>query len=99
MAQDERGAQMANPTSDTEMGIDTEDLTKGLEEPSERPEEEQSEKALLHSNLEEQHHLLCILKQKSRGCTQTRHRGVEQLSMELEKLRTDDTVKMKTQSQ
>lgn len=99
VAQDERGTQMASPTSDTEMVIDTEDLTKGLEEPSERPEEEQSEKALLHSNLEEQHHLLCILKQKSRGCTQTRHRGVEQLSMELEKLRTDDTVKMKTQSQ
>ncbi|KFQ66284.1 Coiled-coil domain-containing protein 89, partial [Phaethon lepturus] len=59
---------------------------------------EKSEKALLHSRLEQQHHLICILKKKAddaRKCC----RGLEQLNMELEKLRTEDAVKMKTQTQ
>ncbi|NXR03574.1 CCD89 protein, partial [Sagittarius serpentarius] len=60
--------------------------------------EEESEKALLHSRLEQQHHLICILKKKAddaRKCC----RGLEQLNRELEKLRTEDAVKMKTQTQ
>ncbi|KAM9602030.1 LOW QUALITY PROTEIN: coiled-coil domain-containing protein 89 [Morphnus guianensis] len=95
---DEREAGMANSTSDPETGKDMEDLTKGLEELRESPEEEKSEKALLHSRLEQQHHLICTLKKKADDA-QKRCRGLEQLNMELEKLRTEDAVKMKTQTQ
>ncbi|XP_050771143.1 coiled-coil domain-containing protein 89 [Gymnogyps californianus] len=98
MAQDEREAGMTNSTSDPETGKDMEDLTKGLEEFCESPEEEESEKALLHSRLEQQHHLICILKKKADDARK-RCRGLEQLNMELEKLRTEDAVKMKTQTQ
>ncbi|XP_074906673.1 coiled-coil domain-containing protein 89 [Buteo buteo] len=98
MALDEREAGMANSTSDPEMGKDTEDLTKGLEELRESPEEEKSEKALLHSRLQQQHHLICILKKKADDACK-RCRDLEQLNMELEKLRTEDAVKMKTQTQ
>lgn len=97
MALDEREAGMANSTSDPEMGKDTEDLTKGLEKLHESPEEK-SEKALLHSRLEQQHHLICILKKKADDARK-RCRDLEQLNMELEKLRTEDAVKMKTQTQ
>ncbi|KAF1531545.1 Coiled-coil domain-containing protein 89, partial [Eudyptula minor] len=75
-----------------------EDLTQGLEELCESPEEEKSEKALLHSRLEQQHHLICMLKKNAddaRKCCE----GLEQLNMELEKLRTEDAVKMKAQTQ
>ncbi|KAM7131793.1 LOW QUALITY PROTEIN: coiled-coil domain-containing protein 89 [Ciconia maguari] len=87
---------MANPTSDPETGKDMEDLTKGLEELCESPKEK-SEKALLHSCLEQQHHLICMLKKKAddaRKCC----KSLEQLNMELEN-RTEDAVKMKTQTQ
>uniref|UniRef100_A0A8D0KT77 Coiled-coil domain containing 89 n=1 Tax=Strix occidentalis caurina TaxID=311401 RepID=A0A8D0KT77_STROC len=98
MAQDERQAGMANPTSDPEMSKDVEDMTKGLEELCESPEEEKSEKALLHSHLEQQHHLICILEKKADDAHK-RCRGLEQLNVELEKLRTEDAVKMKTLTQ
>ncbi|NXN62861.1 CCD89 protein, partial [Himantopus himantopus] len=62
------------------------------------PEEENSEKALLHSRLEQQHHLICILKKKADDAHK-RCRDLEQLNVELEKLRIEDAVKMKTQSQ
>ncbi|NXA29638.1 CCD89 protein, partial [Ibidorhyncha struthersii] len=77
---------------------DMEDLPQGLEELHESPEEENSEKALLHSRLEQQHHLICILKKKANDARK-RCRDLEQLNMELEKLRIEDVVKMKTQSQ
>ncbi|KAM6417403.1 coiled-coil domain-containing protein 89 [Pluvialis apricaria] len=96
MAQDEREAGMVN-SSDPETGKDMEDLPKGLEELHESPKEN-SEKALLHSRLEQQHHLICILKKKADDARK-RCRDLEQLNMELEKLRTEDAVKMKTQSQ
>ncbi|KAF1610775.1 UNVERIFIED_CONTAM: Coiled-coil domain-containing protein 89, partial [Eudyptes pachyrhynchus] len=64
----------------------------------ESPEEEKSEKALLHSRLEQQHHLICILK-KNADDARKRCKGLEQLNMELEKLRTEDAVKMKAQTQ
>lgn len=98
MAQDEREAGIANSTSDPEMGKDTEDLTKGLEKLCESPEEEKSEKALLHSRLEQQHRLICILKKKADDARK-RCKSLEQLNMELEKLRTEDAVKMKSQTQ
>ncbi|KGL90214.1 Coiled-coil domain-containing protein 89, partial [Charadrius vociferus] len=60
--------------------------------------EKSSEKVLLHSRLEQQHHLICILKKKADDARK-RCRDLEQLNMELEKLRTEDAVKMKTQSQ
>lgn len=98
VAQDEREVRMANPRSDPEMGKDMEDLTKGLEELSESPKEEKSQRALLHSHLEQQHHLICILKKKA-GNARKRCRGLEQLNVELENLRTEDAVKMKSQTQ
>ncbi|KFQ76955.1 Coiled-coil domain-containing protein 89, partial [Phoenicopterus ruber ruber] len=60
--------------------------------------EEKSEKALLHSRLEQQHHLICILKKKADDA-RIRCRGLEQQNVELEKLRTEDAVKMKSQTQ
>ncbi|NXO55104.1 CCD89 protein, partial [Aramus guarauna] len=60
--------------------------------------EEKREKALLRSRLEEQHRLICILKNKADDARK-RCRGLEQLNTELEKLRTEDAVKMKTQTQ
>lgn len=98
MAQDEREAGIANCTGDPEMGKDTEDLTKGLEKLCKSPEEEKSEKTLLHSRLEQQHRLICILKKKADDARK-RCKSLEQLNMELEKLRTEDAVKMKTQTQ
>ncbi|PKK23357.1 coiled-coil domain containing 89 [Columba livia] len=97
VAQDEREVGMANPRSDPEMDKDMEDLTKGLEELSESPEEK-SKRALLHSHLEQQHHLICILKKKADDARK-RCRGLEQLNVELENLRTEDAVKMKSQMQ
>lgn len=96
MAQDEREAGMVN-SSNPETGKDLEDLPKGLEELHESLKEKNSEKALLHSCLEQQHHLICILKKKADDARK-RCRDLEQLNMELEKLRTEDAVKMKTQS-
>ncbi|NXN25248.1 CCD89 protein, partial [Nycticryphes semicollaris] len=81
-----------------ETGKDMEDLTKGLEELCESPREEKSGKALLHSRLEQQHHLICILKKKADD-VHKRCRDLEQLNVELEKLRTEDAEKMKTQTQ
>ncbi|NXL51501.1 CCD89 protein, partial [Podilymbus podiceps] len=60
--------------------------------------EEESEKALLHSRLEQQHQLICMLKKKADDARK-RCSGLEQLNAELEKLRTEDAVKMKTQMQ
>ncbi|KFV46576.1 Coiled-coil domain-containing protein 89, partial [Tyto alba] len=60
--------------------------------------EEKSEKTLLRSPLEQQHHLICILKKKADDACKC-CRGLEQLNTELEKLRTEDAVKMKTQTQ
>ncbi|NXH70992.1 CCD89 protein, partial [Hydrobates tethys] len=60
--------------------------------------EEKSEKALLHSRLEQQHRLICILKKKADDARK-RCKGLEQLNVELEKLRTEDAVKIKTQTQ
>ncbi|KAM6140442.1 coiled-coil domain-containing protein 89 [Pterocles gutturalis] len=98
MAQEEREAGMANPTSDPEMGKDMEDLRKGLEEICETPDEEKTEEALLRSRLEQQHHLICTLKKKAddaRKCC----KSLEQLNMELEKMRAEDAVKIQTQTQ
>ncbi|NXW33570.1 CCD89 protein, partial [Phaetusa simplex] len=71
---------------------------KGLKELCESPGEEKSEKALLHSRLERQHQLICILKKKADD-VRKRCRDLEQLNMELEKLRTEDALKEKTQTQ
>ncbi|NWH54436.1 CCD89 protein, partial [Fregata magnificens] len=60
--------------------------------------EEKSEKSLLRSRLEQQHHLICMLKKKADNARK-RCKGLEQLNVELEKLRTEDAVKMKTQTQ
>uniref|UniRef100_A0A663LP91 Coiled-coil domain containing 89 n=1 Tax=Athene cunicularia TaxID=194338 RepID=A0A663LP91_ATHCN len=57
-----------------------------------------SEKALLHSHLEQQHHLICILEKKADDAHK-RCRSLEQLNVELEKLRAEDAVKMKTLTQ
>ncbi|NXE90359.1 CCD89 protein, partial [Menura novaehollandiae] len=80
-----------------ETGKDMEDLTKGLEELCESSRE-RSEEALLLSPLEEQQHLISMLKKKVDD-THKRCRGLEQLNMELEKLRAEDAVKIKTQTQ
>ncbi|KAM6099839.1 LOW QUALITY PROTEIN: coiled-coil domain-containing protein 89 [Theristicus caerulescens] len=87
---------MANPASDPEKGKDVEDLRKGLEELCESPEEEKSEKALLHSP-PEQHHLIC--RKKKADDAHKCCKGLEQLTAELEKLRREDAVTMKTQTQ
>ncbi|OPJ74664.1 coiled-coil domain-containing protein 89 [Patagioenas fasciata monilis] len=88
---------MANPRSDSEMGQDMEDLTKGLKELSESPKEK-SERALLHSHLEQQHYLICIPKKKADNACKC-CRGLEQLNVELHNPRTEDAVKMKSQTQ
>ncbi|XP_035185684.1 coiled-coil domain-containing protein 89 isoform X2 [Oxyura jamaicensis] len=98
MAQDEREAGMASPTSDPEVGRDGEDLTKGPEVLCEGPEGEKSEKALLRARLEEQHRLICVLKKKADDARK-RCKGLEQLNMELEKLRLEDAVKLESQTQ
>ncbi|XP_032534167.1 coiled-coil domain-containing protein 89 isoform X2 [Chiroxiphia lanceolata] len=96
MAQDERGAGMANSTGDLETSKDMDDLTKGLEELCDISKERR-EKALLLLHLEEQHHLMSMLTKKADD-TQKRCRALEQLNMELEKLRTEDALKIKTQT-
>ncbi|XP_064501048.1 LOW QUALITY PROTEIN: coiled-coil domain-containing protein 89 [Pseudopipra pipra] len=96
MAQDERGAGMANSTGDLETGKDMDDLTKGLEELCDISKERR-EKALLLLHLEEQHHLMSMLTKKADD-TQKRCRALEQLNMELEKLRTEAALKIKTQT-
>ncbi|NXV14973.1 CCD89 protein, partial [Cepphus grylle] len=60
--------------------------------------EEKSEEALLHLHLEQQHQLIYILKKKADD-VRKRCRDLEQLNMELEKLRTEDALKVKTQTQ
>lgn len=88
---------MANSTSDSKMRKLIEDLTKGLKELCRSPKDEKSEKALLYSHLEQQHHLICMLKKKAEDAY--KHcKGLEQQNMELEKLRTEDAVKMKAQT-
>ncbi|NXB66587.1 CCD89 protein, partial [Struthidea cinerea] len=59
---------------------------------------ERSEEALLLSHLEQHHHLTSMLKKKEED-THERCRDLEQLNMELEKLRAEDAVKIKTQTQ
>lgn len=88
---------MANHRSDEEMGKDAEDLTEGMQTPCGSPEEKR-EKALLRARLEEQHRLICILKKKTDDARK-RYRSLEQLNVELEKLRLEDAVKLKTQTQ
>ncbi|XP_063181834.1 coiled-coil domain-containing protein 89-like [Chroicocephalus ridibundus] len=75
-----------------------EDLTEGLKELCESPGEEKSEKAPLHSRLERQHQLICRLKKKT-DRVRKRCRDLEQLNVDLEKLRTEDALKEKTQTQ
>ncbi|XP_027533335.1 coiled-coil domain-containing protein 89 [Neopelma chrysocephalum] len=91
-----RGAGMANSTGAPETGKDMDDLTKGLEELCDISKEWR-EKALLLSHLEEQHHLISTLTKKADD-TQKRCRALEQLNTELEKLRTEDALKIKTQT-
>ncbi|KAI1242086.1 coiled-coil domain-containing protein 89, partial [Lamprotornis superbus] len=74
-----------------------EDLTEGLEELSESSKE-QSEEAVLLSHLEQHHHPVSILRKKVDD-THECCRDLEQLNMELEKLRAEDAVKIKTQTQ
>lgn len=88
---------MTTSTGDPETGKDMEDLTKGLEELCESSEE-QSEEALLLSHLAQHHHLVSMLKKKVDD-TCERCRDLEQLNMELERLRAEDAVKIKTQTQ
>ncbi|NWS33424.1 CCD89 protein, partial [Polioptila caerulea] len=59
---------------------------------------EQSEEVLLLSHLEHHHHLVSVLKKKVDD-THEHCRDLEQLNMELEKLRAEDAVKIKTQTQ
>uniref|UniRef100_A0A8B9EYQ1 Coiled-coil domain containing 89 n=1 Tax=Amazona collaria TaxID=241587 RepID=A0A8B9EYQ1_9PSIT len=98
MAQNGGEAAMANSTSDSKMRKVIEELTKALKELCRSPEDEKSEKVLLQSVLEQQHHLICTLKKKAEDAY--KHcKGREQQNMELEKLRTEDAVKMKAQTQ
>ncbi|NXT79468.1 CCD89 protein, partial [Zapornia atra] len=60
--------------------------------------EEKSERAVLQSRVEQQHRLVCILKEKADDANK-RCRSLEQLKAELEKLRTEDAMKMKAQAQ
>ncbi|NXB09931.1 CCD89 protein, partial [Cnemophilus loriae] len=57
-----------------------------------------SEEVLLLSHLEQHHHLISVLKKKADD-THERCRDLEQLNMELEKLRAEDALKIKTQTQ
>lgn len=88
---------MASSAGDPETGKVMEDLTKGLEELCESSKE-RSEEVLLLSHLEQHHHLISMLRKKEED-TQERCRDLEQLNMELEKLRAEDAVKIKTQTQ
>ncbi|OWK53698.1 Coiled-coil domain-containing protein 89 [Lonchura striata] len=88
---------MADFTGDPETGKEVEDLTKNLEELCESSKE-QSEEVLLLSCLEQHHHLGSILKKKVDD-THKHCRDLEQLNIELEKLRGEDAVKIKTQTQ
>ncbi|XP_072183014.1 coiled-coil domain-containing protein 89 [Excalfactoria chinensis] len=97
LAQEDGEAAVANHTSDEEMGKDIEDLTKGMQTPCGSPEEKR-EKALLRARLEEQHRLICILKKKTDDARE-RCKSLEQLNVELEKLRLEDAVKLKNQTQ
>lgn len=60
--------------------------------------EERGEEALLLSHLEQHHPLVSVLKKKVDD-THELCRDLEQLNMELEKLRAEDAVKIKTQTQ
>ncbi|NXU48934.1 CCD89 protein, partial [Turnix velox] len=60
--------------------------------------EEKSQKALLHSRLEQQNHMICLLKKKADD-TRKSCRDLEQLDIELEKLMIEDALKMKTLTQ
>ncbi|XP_061199669.1 coiled-coil domain-containing protein 89 [Neopsephotus bourkii] len=97
MAQNGGQEAMANSTSDSKMRKVIEDLTKSLKELCRSPEDEKSEKALLQSHLE-QHHLICMLKKKAEDAYK-QCKGLKQQNMELEKLRREDAVKMKAQTQ
>ncbi|NXB15621.1 CCD89 protein, partial [Rhagologus leucostigma] len=59
---------------------------------------EKSEEALLLSHPEQHHHLISMLKKKEDGTNEC-SRDLEQLNMELEKMRAEDAVKIKTQTQ
>ncbi|NXD92914.1 CCD89 protein, partial [Chaetorhynchus papuensis] len=59
---------------------------------------ERSEEVLLLSHLEQHHHLISVLKKKEDD-THEHCRDLEQLNKELEKLRAEDAVKIKTQTQ
>ncbi|NWX30165.1 CCD89 protein, partial [Notiomystis cincta] len=80
-----------------ETGKDMEDLTKGLEKLC-KTSKERSEEALLPSHLDQHHPLVSTLKKKVDD-TNERCRDLEQLNVELEKLRAEDAVKIKTQTQ
>ncbi|XP_063250478.1 coiled-coil domain-containing protein 89 [Prinia subflava] len=88
---------MADSTGDPGTGKDMEDLTEGLEQLCESSKE-RSEEVLLLSHLEQHHHLVSVLKKKVDD-THERCRDLEQLNMELERLRAEDAVKIKTQAQ
>ncbi|XP_031468317.1 coiled-coil domain-containing protein 89 [Phasianus colchicus] len=97
MAQEDGEAVMANYRTDAEMGKNTEDLAKGMQTTCGSPEEKR-EQALLRARLEEQHRLICILKKRTDD-ERKRCKSLEQLNVELEKLRLEDAVKLKTQTQ
>ncbi|NXS21814.1 CCD89 protein, partial [Mystacornis crossleyi] len=59
---------------------------------------ERSEEMLLLSHPEQHHHLISMLKKKEDDANE-RCRDLEKLNMELEKLRAEDAVKIKTQTQ
>ncbi|NXU36457.1 CCD89 protein, partial [Drymodes brunneopygia] len=59
---------------------------------------EWSEEVLLLSHLEQHHHLVSMLKKKADD-THEHCRDLEQLNMELEKLRAEDAAKIKSQTQ
>uniref|UniRef100_A0A8C2SVI0 Coiled-coil domain containing 89 n=1 Tax=Coturnix japonica TaxID=93934 RepID=A0A8C2SVI0_COTJA len=91
------GVSTNSHTSDEEIGKYIEDLTKGIQTPCGSPEEKR-EKALLRARLEEQHRLICILKKKTDDARK-RCKSLEQLNVELEKLRLEDAVKLKNQTE
>ncbi|XP_013798530.2 coiled-coil domain-containing protein 89 [Apteryx mantelli] len=98
MAEGKRDPGRAGPTNDPETERDMEDLNKGLWKFCGVPEEEKSEKAALRSRIEEQYHLICILKRRADDAHK-RCKGLEQLSKKLEELRTEDAAKLKAQTQ
>ncbi|NXA37253.1 CCD89 protein, partial [Eudromia elegans] len=62
------------------------------------PEAERCEKAVLRSRIEEQYHLICLLKSRADDAHK-RCRGLEQLNAKLEELRAEDAAKLKAQTQ